>query len=243
MAAAVAERIEHGGTVIAEAGTGTGKTLAYLIPAILSGQRVLVSTGTKNLQEQIFFKDIPLLREALGKPFSATLMKGRSNYLCLHRFETYRDGVEGNTSAGGRLIESGARVVLPIINAWSKNTDTGDRAELRDLPEDLPLWKDIAADAETCLGAECPRYGDCFVTVMRQRAAASDVVIVNHHLLCADAQLRKSAYGEVIPACSTLVIDEAHQLEDVATQYFGVGVSSFRVEDFVRDVDTSLGLE
>jgi ATP-dependent DNA helicase DinG len=242
MAAAVAAVIEHGGTLIAEAGTGTGKTLAYLIPAILSGQRVLVSTGTKNLQEQIFFKDIPLLREALGKPFSATLMKGRSNYLCLHRFETYRDGVEGNTSAGGRLIESGDRVVLPIINAWVKNTETGDRAELRDLPEDLPLWKDIAADAETCLGNECPRYGDCFVTLMRQRAAESDVVIVNHHLLCADAQLRKSDYGEVIPASATLVIDEAHQLEDVATQYFGIAVSNYRVDDLMRDVESAVSL-
>jgi len=241
MAAAVADVIERGGTLIAEAGTGTGKTLAYLVPAILSGQRVLVSTGTKNLQEQIFFKDIPLLRQALGKPFSATLMKGRSNYLCLHRFETYRDGVEGNTSAGGRLIESGDRVMLPIINAWMKKTTTGDRAELRDLPEDLPLWKDIAADAETCLGVECPRYGDCFVTLMRQRAAESDVVIVNHHLLCADAQLRKSAYGEVIPACATLVIDEAHQLEDVATQYFGIAVSNYRVDDLLRDVDRELG--
>jgi ATP-dependent DNA helicase DinG len=240
MAAAVADVIENGGTLIAEAGTGTGKTLAYLIPAILSGQRVLVSTGTKNLQEQIFFKDLPSLREALNKPFSATLMKGRSNYLCLHRFETYRDGVNGNTSAGGRLIESGDRVTLPVIDAWAKTTATGDRAELRDLPEDLPLWKDIAADAETCLGTECPRYGDCFVTLMRQRAAESDVVIVNHHLLCADAQLRKSAYGEVIPSCATLVVDEAHQLEDVATQYFGIAVSNYRIDDLVRDVERTL---
>jgi ATP-dependent DNA helicase DinG len=240
MAAAVADVIENGGTLIAEAGTGTGKTLAYLIPAILSGQRVLVSTGTKNLQEQIFFKDLPSLREALNKPFSATLMKGRSNYLCLHRFETYRDGVNGNTSAGGRLIESGDRVMLPVIDAWARKTETGDRAELRDLPEDLPLWKDIAADAETCLGTECPRYGDCFVTLMRQRAAESDVVIVNHHLLCADAQLRKSAYGEVIPSCATLVVDEAHQLEDVATQYFGIAVSNYRIDDLVRDVERTL---
>ena len=240
MARAVADVIENGGTLIAEAGTGTGKTLAYLVPAILSGQRVLVSTGTKNLQEQIFFKDLPSLREALNKPFSATLMKGRSNYLCLHRFETYRDGVNGNTSAGGRLIESGDRVTLPVIDAWAKTTATGDRAELRDLPEDLPLWKDIAADAETCLGTECPRYGDCFVTLMTQRAAETDVVIVNHHLLCADAQLRKSAYGEVIPSCATLVVDEAHQLEDVATQYFGIAVSNFRIDDLVRDVERTL---
>jgi ATP-dependent DNA helicase DinG len=242
MAEAVADVIENGGTLIAEAGTGTGKTLAYLVPAILSGQRVLVSTGTKNLQEQIFFKDLPTLRQALNKPFTATLMKGRSNYLCLHRFETYRDGVDGNTSAGGRLIESGDRVTLPVIDAWAKKTETGDRAELRDLPEDLPLWKDISADAETCLGTECPRYGDCFVTLMRQRAAAADAVIVNHHLLCADAQLRKSAYGEVIPSCATLVVDEAHQLEDVATQYFGIAISNFRVDGLVRDVETTARL-
>jgi ATP-dependent DNA helicase DinG len=241
MAEAVADTIDGGGRLIAEAGTGTGKTLAYLIPAILSGQRVLVSTGTKNLQEQIFFKDLPALRDALGKPFTATLMKGRSNYLCLHRFESYRDGVEGNASASGRLIGSGDHVMLPVIDAWAKSTQTGDRAELRELPEDLPLWKDIAADAETCLGSECPRYGDCFVTLMRQRAAASDVVIVNHHLLCADAQLRKSAYGEVIPSCVTLVVDEAHQLEDVATQYFGIAVSNYRIEDLVRDVESTVG--
>jgi ATP-dependent DNA helicase DinG len=244
MASAVADCIEQGGTLVAEAGTGTGKTLAYLIPAILSRQRVLVSTGTKNLQEQIFFKDLPSLREALNIPFSATLMKGRSNYLCLHRFEMYRDGVEGNTSAGGRLIESGDRVMLPVIDQWAKRTATGDRAELRDLPEDLPLWKDIAADAETCLGSECPRYGDCFVTLVRQRAAESDVVIVNHHLLCADAAVRKSAYGEVIPSCATLVVDEAHQLEDVATQYFGIAVSNYRIDDLIRDAERSVaGLE
>ena len=235
MATAVAGILEQGGTLLAEAGTGTGKTLAYLIPAILSRQRVLVSTGTKNLQEQIYFKDLPALRDALGIPFTATLMKGRSNYLCLHHWEIYKDGVEGSTSAGGRLIESGDRVLLPVVSAWAAGTETGDRAELRDLPEDLPMWKEIAADAETCLGSECPRFGDCFVTRMRQRAAESDVVIVNHHLLCADAAVRQSDYGEVIPSCPTLVIDEAHQLEDVATQYFGVTFSNFRVEDLLRD--------
>jgi ATP-dependent DNA helicase DinG len=235
MAAAVAAAVESGGTLLAEAGTGTGKTLAYLIPAILSRQRLLVSTGTKNLQEQIFFKDLPALRDALGVPFTATLMKGRSNYLCLHRFEIYKDGIDGDTSAGGRLIESGDRVLLPVISEWAATTATGDRAELRDLPEDLPMWKSIAAEAESCLGSECPRYGECFVTLMRQRAAESDVVIVNHHLLCADASLRQGNYGEVVPTCPTLVVDEAHQLEDVATQYFGFACSSFRVDDLVRD--------
>jgi ATP-dependent DNA helicase DinG len=237
MAEAVAAVIDAGGILLAEAATGTGKTLAYLIPAILSGRRVLVSTGTKNLQEQIFFKDLPALSETLRIPFTATLMKGRSNYLCLHRWELYRDGVDGNTSAAGRLIDTSDRVLLPIVDAWAKQTKTGDRAELRDLPEDTPIWKDIAADAETCLGSDCPRYGDCFVTRMRQQAADSDVVIVNHHLLCADASVRDSAYGEVIPTCETLVVDEAHQLEDVATQYFGKSFSGYRVDDFVHDVE------
>jgi ATP-dependent DNA helicase DinG len=235
MADAVAAVIADGGTLLAEAGTGTGKTLAYLIPAILSGGRVLVSTGTKNLQEQIYFKDVPALRDALGIPFTATLLKGRGNYLCLHRFEQYRDSVDGDTSAAGRLIESGDRVLLPVLNAWARTTDTGDRAELRDLPDDLPLWRDIAADADTCLGQECPRYSECFVTRVRQQAAESDVVIVNHHLLCADASVRQGNYGEVIPDCATLVVDEAHQLEDVATQYFGVAASSHRVDELVRD--------
>ena len=224
MAAAVATVVEDGGTLLAQAGTGTGKTLAYLIPAILSRQRVLISTGTKNLQEQIFFKDLPALSEALEIPFTATVMKGRSNYLCLHRWEIYKQSSE-------------PVVFLPVIHDWAATTATGDRAELRDLPEDLPLWKEIAADADTCLGNTCPRYGDCFVTLMRQRAAESDVVIVNHHLLCADAAVRQSAYGEVIPSAPVLVVDEAHQLEDVATQYFGVGVSNFRVDDLVRDAE------
>jgi ATP-dependent DNA helicase DinG len=235
MAAAVAGVIERSGTLLAEAGTGTGKTLAYLIPAILSRQRVLVSTGTKNLQEQIFFKDLPALRDALGVPFTATLMKGRANYLCLHRFQTFE------LEESGELFERPERAVfLPVIQEWAKTTTTGDRAELRDLPEDLPLWREISAEAEACLGTECPRYGDCHVTLMRQRAAESDVVIVNHHLLCADASVRKSAFGEVIPSCATLVVDEAHQLEDVATQYFGVGFSSYRVDDLIRDGERML---
>jgi ATP-dependent DNA helicase DinG len=240
MAEAVADVIENGGVLLAEAGTGTGKTLAYLAPALLSGRRVLVSTGTKNLQEQIFFKDLPLLRSALGLQFTATLMKGRSNYACLQRWDAYKDGVEGNTSAGGRLIDTGDRIFLPIIERWIAKTDTGDRAELRDLPEDIPIWKDIAAEAESCLGIECPQYDACFVTRMRRRAAESDVVIVNHHLLCADASVRQSAYGEVIPTCATLVVDEAHQLEDVATQYFGYAVSPFRVDGLVRDAQRIL---
>jgi ATP-dependent DNA helicase DinG len=238
MAQAVADMLETGGTILAEAGTGTGKTLAYLVPTILSGQRVLISTGTKNLQEQIYFKDLPAIASALGVRFTATLMKGRSNYLCLHRLQNVADAQEAPAlfDRGGRDNAERA-VFLPVITEWAASTTTGDRAELRDLPEDLPLWGQVSADAETCLGAECPRFNDCFVTQMRQRAAESDVVIVNHHLLCADAAVRHGSFGEVIPSCPTLVVDEAHQLEDVATNYFGVTFSNYRVEELVRDGD------
>jgi ATP-dependent DNA helicase DinG len=231
MADRVARVLEQGGVLLAEAGTGTGKTLAYLVPAILSRQRVLISTGTKNLQEQIYFKDIPALREALDVPFTATYMKGRANYLCLHRLDQLNEN-------GGPAMHD---VFLPIIREWSGRTDTGDRAELEDLPEDLPFWNEVSATAETCLGSECPRYDDCFVTRMRQRAAASDVVIVNHHLLCADAAVRQNAFGEVIPACANAVVDEAHQLEDIATQYFGFSISTYRLEDYARDVERFAG--
>ncbi len=227
MASAVARVFEKGGVLLAEAGTGTGKTLAYLVPAILSRERVLISTGTKNLQEQIFFKDIPALRDALGIPFTATCMKGRANYLCLHKLDQLNDGV-------GPAVHD---VFLPMIREWSARTEVGDRAELEDLPEDLAFWNDVAATADTCLGTECSRYDDCFVTKMRQRAAAADVVIVNHHLLCADAAVRQNAFGEVIPACSRAILDEAHQLEDIATQYFGFSVSNYRVEELARDAE------
>ena len=230
MAGAVADTLEHGGVLLAEAGTGTGKTLAYLVPAILSRQRVLISTGTKNLQEQIYFKDIPALRTALGVPFTATYMKGRANYLCLHRLDQLR----AHPAAPMDFIST--------IDEWRRVTQTGDRAELSGLEEDSSLWHDVSAQAETCLGSDCPQYRECYVTTMRQRAAESDLVIVNHHLLCADASVRQSTYGEVIPDCHHAIIDEAHHLEDVATQYFGIAVSNYRISDLVRDSERALNL-
>ena len=232
MAAAVAEVFADGGILLAEAGTGTGKTLAYLVPAILSRQRVLVSTGTKNLQEQIYFKDLPVLKDTLGVPFSATYMKGRGNYLCLHRFEALKHGPAIHSREEALAIE--------CIDEWSRETETGDRAEMDDLPEDLPLWPGIAATSENCIGADCPQFNDCFVTKMRQRAAESDIVIVNHHLLCADASVRQSTFGEVIPSCRYAIVDEAHQLEDVATQYFGRAISNYRFDDFARDIERAI---
>src|SRR5262245_31003386 len=235
MATAVARVFEHGGVLLAEAGTGTGKTLAYLVPAILRRDRVLISTGTKTLQEQIFFKDIPALRDALAVPFTATYMKGRANYLCLHKLDLLVEA--GGDWPSAPLTHD---VFLPMVRDWARRTETGDRAELDDLPEDLPFWNEVAATADTCLGTECTRYDDCFVTKMRQRAAASDVVIVNHHLLCADAAVRQNAYGEVIPTCHRAILDEAHQLEEIATQYFGYGLSNYRVEELARDIERSL---
>ena len=226
MAAAAGEIFADGGVLLVEAGTGTGKTLAYLVPAILSRRRVLVSTGTKNLQDQIFHKDLPALRSALDIPFTAAYMKGRGNYLCLHRFDTLRQSDEPRAAADQAYVDT--------LHEWAEQTDTGDRAEVEDLPDDFPLWQEISATSENCLGLECPRYDDCYVTRMRRQALESDLVIVNHHLLCADAAVRQSAYGEVIPSCACTVIDEAHQLEDVATQYFGVAVSNYRLEELVR---------
>jgi len=231
MAAAVAETLATGGVLLAEAGTGTGKTLAYLVPAILSRQRVLISTGTKNLQEQIYFKDIPVLRAALGVPFKAAYMKGRNNYLCLHRLDQLRSG----TPAYDHDFVS-------MMDEWVRTTQSGDRAELRDLAEDSPLWHDVSATAETCLGSDCPQFSECYVTRMRQQAAEADVVIVNHHLLCADASVRQSTYGEVIPECHYAVVDEAHQLEDVATQYFGIAISNYRLDELARDAERVLNL-
>ena len=230
MALAVAQIFGDGGVLLAEAGTGTGKTLAYLVPAILSRQRVLLSTGTKNLQEQIYFKDLPVLREALGVPFKAAYMKGRANYLCLHRLDQLR------------ASPAVPHDFVSMVDEWRSVTDTGDRAELRDLPEDSSLWHDVSATADTCLGNNCPQYQECYVTRMRQKAAESDLVIVNHHLLCADASVRQSSYGEVIPECRYAVLDEAHQLEDVATQYFGIAISNYRVDDLVRDGERALNL-
>ena len=235
MAAAVADVFERGGVLLAEAGTGTGKTLAYLVPAILSRHRVLVSTGTKNLQEQIYTKDLPLLRQALGVRFTATCMKGRGNYLCVHRYGSFRESREA--------AQEGVRQWIPLLDTFAARSDTGDRAELDELPEEVPFWSGIAASSENCIGTECPRYNECFVTRMRQRAAESDVIIVNHHLLCADASVRQSAYGEVIPGCAFAVVDEAHQLEDVATQYFGIAVSNYRLDELVRDGQRCLALE
>jgi len=233
LARAVAATFANGGVLLAEAGTGTGKTLAYLAPAITCGRPVLISTGTRNLQDQIFYKDIPTLARVLDVEIRAAYMKGRTNYLCLHRYGRLKEVVSASHADWHWLAR---------IAEWLPHTSTGDRAEIDDLPDDLPLWQDVTATHEQCAGRDCPLYSDCFVTRMRERAAEADLVIVNHHLLCADASVRQGEFGEVIPECDILVIDEAHQLEDVATQYFGLALSAHRLEEFVRDGSTAVAL-
>ncbi len=227
LAVEIARAFDEGGRLLAEAGTGTGKTLAYLVPAILSGHRTLVSTGTKNLQEQILEKDLPILRRALDRPFKAVCMKGRGNYLCKHRWAQFREQPAIRSAAD--------RISLTLVDEWSTTTRSGDRAEIDELPEDVSFWGDVSATTENCIGSSCQQFADCHITTMRQEAAEADLVIVNHHLLCADAAVRHHSFGEVIPECTLLVVDEAHQLEDVATQYFGLAASNFRLDELVRD--------
>ena len=227
---AVESVLWEGGRLLAEVGTGTGKTLAYLLPAVELDRRVVVSTGTKNLQEQLLTKDIPLLAEALGREINVAVMKGRGNYLCLQRYRSFSQG------GGFRRVEE-----IPIFQAavapWAQRTRTGDRGEIPDLPDSVEFWREISAASENCIGQSCPDFEPCWITVMRQRAAEADLVVVNHHLLCADLAVKESSYGEVIPAYDTLILDEAHLIEDVATQYFGLQFSSHRVEDLCRDVE------
>ncbi|HWP45103.1 MAG TPA: ATP-dependent DNA helicase [Blastocatellia bacterium] len=227
MAEAVNDIFVRGGIALIEAGTGTGKTLAYLIPALASGRRVIVSTATKNLQEQLYKKDIPFLQKVIPRKFRATCMKGRSNYLCLYKLKRAEE----------MPVLEGLEEVdyFDEIRRWAGETETGDRAELTDLPEDLSFWSQIDARADSCLGQKCPEFDSCFITRMRQQAVESDVVIVNHHLFFADLALRGGDYGAVLPDYSAIVFDEAHEIENVAASYFGSSVSNFRIADLLQD--------
>ena len=229
---AVADVLDAGGLLLAEAGTGTGKTLAYLLPAVDLGRRVVVSTGTKNLQEQLVQKDIPILAKALGRDLDVAVMKGRGNYLCLLRFASF-----AKAGSFRRLAEV---PVYRAVEAWAPETETGDRAEVPDMPDSVDFWREVSASSENCIGQSCPLFDSCFVTRMRQRALEADIVVVNHHLLCADLAVKDGSYGQVIPPYDSLVLDEAHLIEDVATQYFGVQVSSHRIEELARDVEREL---
>jgi ATP-dependent DNA helicase DinG len=227
MARAVNETLNEGGIALIEAGTGTGKTLAYLIPALASGRRVVVSTATKNLQEQLVKKDIPFLENILPRKFTAVCMKGRSNYVCLHKLKK---------ADSTPIFEDMEEVdYFDVIRRWAGKTETGDKAELTDLPENLSFWHHLDARAENCLGQKCPDFDDCFITRMRQEAQEADIVIVNHHLFFADLGLRGGDYGAVLPDYSSVIFDEGHEVEDVAASYFGTSVSNYRIMDLIQD--------
>jgi ATP-dependent DNA helicase DinG len=231
MAEQVADALRTRRPLLVEAGTGTGKTLAYLVPAVLSGLKVVVSTGTKNLQEQIFRKDIPLLQEHLS--FRAACMKGISNYLCRRRFSEY--------SAQAALFAE-PDVALDSIRRWVAATETGDRAELPDLSDDAAIWREVSATPETRLGPACPHFERCFVTQARRRAQQAEILIVNHHLFFADLALRAAwPNAQLLPRYEAVIFDEAHQLEDVVTDYFGAGVSTLRLQALGRDVLRAVG--
>ncbi len=240
MAQAVEQALEEKRHLIVEAGTGTGKTLAYLMPVIRSGKRVIISTGTKNLQEQLFYKDVPFLEQALYGGASGRLsvcyMKGRNNYLC--RKKLY-DLTDQPVLSGLEEIEQ-----YRAIAAWEKTTATGDRAELAELPEASLLWHKLDARADACIGQKCSEFERCFITEMRRKAMESDIIIVNHHLFFADLAIKLQADGApdagILPEAAAVIFDEAHELEDVAGNYFGISVSNLRVEDLARDVESSL---
>ena len=233
MAEAVMRAFDEKRHLVVEAGTGTGKTLAYLVPAIAAALgkkgRVIISTGTKNLQEQLMEKDIPFLQRVMPKKFTAAYMKGRSNYACLNRIYKAED----------QPFLEGLHEIdyFEEIRHWSRESRTGDRAELKNLPENLSFWNRINARSEICIGQKCPDFEPCFITRMRARAEDADIVIVNHHLFFADLAVRGNQYGRVIPDYGAVIFDEAHLIEDIAADYFGLQVSSFQIEEIIRDTD------
>lgn len=230
MAEAVFSSLQEGGILVVEAGTGTGKTLAYLLPIILSNQRVVISTGTKNLQEQIFYKDLPLLRTHFD--FRAVLMKGRANYLCWRRF--YK------TLSQPKLEFISDGEILQMIQSWAERTETGDKEELIELSEGHPIWEKLSSDAELCLASDCPHFRDCFLTRLKVKAQSAELIVVNHHLFFADLAVRRLGFGEVIPRYRSVIFDEAHLLEEVITEYFGVSISDRRILELARDLNSEL---
>src|SRR3954471_5193656 len=232
---AMAERIERAlaqrSPLVVEAGTGTGKTFAYLVPALLSGRRVLISTGTRTLQDQLFNKDLPLVAGAIGVPARVALLKGRSNYLCSYRLK----------QLGGQRSLAGTRDrTLMRVERWAGVTRSGDLAEVPNLGDSHPLWPQITSTRDNCLGARCADIGRCHVVDARRKALESDVVIVNHHLLLADLALKEDGFGDLLGTTDAVILDEAHQIPDLATQFFGARFSSRRIENVVRDVQLSV---
>jgi len=228
MAEAVAAALEAGETLICEAGTGTGKTFAYLVPVLLSGHKVLVSTGTRNLQDQLFHRDLPLVREVLKIPVRITVLKGRGNYLCRYRLDAaLQDHRRRFVTLRRQLLK---------VRDWATVTCSGDVAEL-DLPEDAPVWSEVTSGSDNCLGQRCPDWNRCHLVEARRRAQRADLVVINHHLLCADLSLRDEGWGEILPGADCFIVDEAHQLPDVASSFFGMAISGRQLLDLTRDLE------
>ncbi|MFC1837149.1 ATP-dependent DNA helicase [Thermodesulfobacteriota bacterium] len=228
MAVAVA-RILSGGKLVVEAETGIGKTLAYLIPAILSGQKIVISTNTLNLQEQILSNDIPFIQKNIAPDLSALCVKGRQNYLCIYRWQQFAAHPQHEMFAPEETRKK--------IEEWLRNTNTGDRAELPWLEDDSPLWREISSNASQCLGSKCPDDNQCFITKLRKKAGRAMLLIVNHHLFFSDLALRREGHGEILPRYETVIFDEAHHLENVATSFFGFSFSYFQLLDLVKDIN------
>lgn len=228
MAAAIADLRKAGSQLVVEAETGTGKTFAYLAPALMKGGKVILSTGTRNLQEQLYHRDLPHLREALAPQSIAALLKGRSNYLCIQRME---QSIRHPVDADEALLDQ-----LQTVRDWANRTKTGDLGELTELPEDAPVIPRITSTIDNCLGRECPQYDDCYLVKARKAALDADIVVVNHHLFCADLVLKDTGFGELIPMADLIVFDEAHQLPDIASQYFSDTVSTRQVIDWCKDI-------
>jgi ATP-dependent DNA helicase DinG len=235
MAKAVGQALARLEPLIVEAGTGTGKTFAYLVPALLSGRSVIISTGTRTLQDQLFRRDVPLLAKALGLPVKIALLKGRANYLCRHRLEL--------ASQQGSLLGEGRGVarMLARISRWAATTKAGDLSELTDLPEQSPVWPQITSTRENCLGQECPQFSRCHVFEARRNAQAADIVVVNHHLLLADLALKDEGFGDLLPGAEAVILDEAHQVPDIAAQFFGQTWSVRQVQLLMRDIAAEMG--
>src|SRR3954453_3621007 len=227
MSVAIGEAIENTAVLVAEAGTGTGKTFAYLVAALLAGGKVIVSTGTKTLQDQVFDRGLPAVRAALASGATIALLKGRANYVCLYRLR--------RAAGEGRFATRDEPAQIRTIERFAALTTTGDRADLADVPEDAPAWAYATSTRENCLGQGCPDYKDCFVMRARKNALAADVVVVNHHLFFADLVLREEGISELLPACNTVIFDEAHQLPETARMFFGETVSSAQLVDLARD--------
>jgi len=238
MAERVANALYNREALIVEAGTGTGKTFAYLVPALLSGRRVLISTGTRTLQDQLFSKDLPLVSAALGRPARVALLKGRSNYLCRYHLNHAAASIEGSYESTIDDREEGD--MLARIVRWSRTTRAGDLAEVRGLSDTNPVWGQVTSTRDNCLGNRCPEFSRCHVALARREAQEADVVIVNHHLLLADLALKEDGFGDILGSADAVILDEAHQIPDLAAQFFGASVSSRRVDNVVKAAQLEL---